>query len=306
VNDLPLVAYFSMEIALEPEIPTYAGGLGVLAGDTLRSAADLGVPMVAVSLVHRAGYFRQEIVDGEQREAPDHWPLEKHLERLPQRVEIELEGRPVEVRGWRYLVRGVRGAAVPVYLLDTDTPANAEQDRRLTDQLYGGDDARRLAQEAVLGLGGVRFLRALGHDAIGRFHLNEGHAALIVLAILEEAGIEPTREALERVRARCVFTTHTPVAAGHDRFSGSLVSWILGDRRSRALRSRAPRSRRFPQPRTTSSIRPTSGIVASCWCRRRRTWRSAASISKRSTSSPRRSHSTIISGGSSRSSSRKS
>jgi starch phosphorylase len=238
LSQVPQVAYFSMEIGLDSAIPTYAGGLGILAGDTLRSAADLGIPMVAVTLAHRAGYFHQEIDGGIQRETPDPWPLEEHVELLPQRVSLELEGRLVEIRGWRYLVRGVGGGTVPVYLLDTDCAENAAEDRKLTDSLYGGDDARRLSQEAVLGIGGVRFLRALGHESIERFHLNEGHAALSVLAILEE-GASPilSEEALASVRGRCVFTTHTPVSAGHDRFSGSLVSYILGDRRSRDLRA---------------------------------------------------------------------
>ena len=229
----PAVAYFSMEIALDPAMPTYAGGLGVLAGDTLRSAADLQVPMVAVTLLHRRGYFDQRLdARGQQSEEPVTWPVEDVLEPVEPRVEIELEGRTVWVRAWRYPVTGVSGFRVPVYLLDTDLPENAPDDRRLTDVLYGGDAAYRLRQEVVLGLGGVRMLHALGHHQLVRFHLNEGPAALLVLALLEEQlgprAADPNPEAIEAVREQCVFTTHTPVPAGHDQFPAELARRILG------------------------------------------------------------------------------
>jgi starch phosphorylase len=160
----PRVAYFSMEIALESGLPTYSGGLGVLAGDTLRSCADLGLAVCAVTLVHRQGYFRQSIAaDGHQRELPDPWHPEERLEPLSPRVELEVGGKAVQLRAWRYRIAGARGAEVPVYLLDADLPENAAEHRRLTDRLYGGDDAYRLAQELLLGVGGVRMLRALGY-----------------------------------------------------------------------------------------------------------------------------------------------
>ncbi|HZP17874.1 MAG TPA: glycogen/starch/alpha-glucan phosphorylase, partial [Terriglobales bacterium] len=148
----PRVAYFSMEIALEPDIPTYSGGLGILAGDTLRSAADLGVPMVAVTLAYRKGYFRQ-ILDGagNQFEQPQEWSPEQQLTEVKQRVDVEVEGRPVAIRAWKYLVTGVSGDTVTVYLLDTNLPENSDYDRGLTDSLYGGDQRYRLAQEIVLG-----------------------------------------------------------------------------------------------------------------------------------------------------------
>jgi len=236
----PVVAYFSMEIALEAGIPTYAGGLGVLAGDTIRSAADLGLPLVAVSLVHRHGYFHQKLdASGAQSEHDASWKVEDLLEPLAARVAVEIEGRSVMLRAWRYRVRGVCGDEVPVYLLDAELPENAAGDRALTDRLYGGDARYRLCQETLLGIGGVRMLRALGHAQVDRFHLNEGHAALAVLALLEEEirGAPPADPGLahDAVRRRCVFTTHTPVPAGHDRFPNELVASVLGDAAQRQL-----------------------------------------------------------------------
>lgn len=226
----PVVAYFSMEVGLDPALPTYSGGLGVLAGDTLRAAADIGFPLVGVSLIHRKGYFRQRLDDrGGQTEEPASWSPEAVLETLEPRVSVTIEGRPVRVRAWRYRVRGI-GGEVPVYLLDTDLPENAAGDRALTDHLYGGDARYRLCQEVVLGRGGVRMLHALGHDRVATYHMNEGHSALLVLGLLAD-GVVPeavgaTREA---VRRRCVFTTHTPVPAGQDRFPADLVRRVLGD-----------------------------------------------------------------------------
>ncbi len=236
------VAYFTMEIALAPHVRTYAGGLGVLAGDTIRSAADLGVPMAAVSLLHRHGYFQQRLDEtGRQTEELDHWRVEELAAPLAPRVELTIAGRTVHVRAWLFRVRGLHGAEVPVYLLDTDLPENAEPDRALTGSLYGGDSRYRLSQEIVLGLGGLLMLRALGHQRIHRFHLNEGHAALVGLGLLEEARAKTwplerdPKAMLEEVRERCVFTTHTPVPAGHDVFSVELVRELLGDKRAAAL-----------------------------------------------------------------------
>jgi glycogen phosphorylase len=237
------VAYLSMEIALEPAIQTYSGGLGVLAGDTLRSAADMGLDVVGLSLLHRQGYFRQHIDRfGRQREEPYAWDYEALLEPLAPRVEVEIEGRRVAIRAWLYRVRGRGGAEVPVYLLDVDLPENDAGDRRFTDVLYGGDARYRLCQETILGLGGVRMLRALGHVDVDRFHLNEGHAALAILALLEERlgegghGPElPFGDAVAAVRETCVFTTHTPVPAGHDRFPRELALAVLGERRLQRL-----------------------------------------------------------------------
>lgn len=228
------IAYFSMEIALQSDIPTYSGGLGVLAGDTIRAAADLQVPMVAVSLVHHAGYFRQRLDStGWQKEDAANWSPEDHyLEELPASVRIQIEDRPVQLRIWKYEVRGTGGYVVPVYLLDSDLPVNTDWDRRITDRLYGGDWYYRLCQEIVLGIGGVQALRALGYDSLDRFHMNEGHASLLTLALLQENARKNGRERiaindLAAVRQKCIFTTHTPVPAGHDHFPLNALSRAL-------------------------------------------------------------------------------
>jgi len=227
----PVVAYLSMEVGLESRMPTYSGGLGVLAGDTLKAAADLGVPMVAVSLLHREGYFRQELKpSGEQVELPVDWSPEELLEPMEPRVEVEIEGRRVHLRAWRRIVRGQGGFEIPLYLLDADLPENAEEDRDLTDDLYGGDLEYRLAQELILGIGGLRMLAALGHDQVRTYHMNEGHSSFLTLGLLEKALSETheTEDAVAEVRRQCVFTTHTPVPAGHDQFPVPLASRILG------------------------------------------------------------------------------
>jgi starch phosphorylase len=230
------IAYFSMEVAVDPAVPTYSGGLGILAGDTLRSAADLGVPLVGVTLLHRKGYLRQSLDSaGAQTEQPEAWDVPHTVAEVPPRVAVSVEGRTVHVRAWRYDVVGVGGAKVPVYFLDTDLPENAATDRALTDCLYGGDERYRLSQEVVLGIGGVRMLRALGYLDVGRYHMNEGHAALLGLELLEEAAAASGRSTItwadvEALRSRCVFTTHTPVPAGHDKFPMDLVRQVVGPR----------------------------------------------------------------------------
>jgi starch phosphorylase len=218
------VAYFSMEIALENAMPSYSGGLGVLAGDTIRAAADIRLPMVAVSLLYRKGYFRQRLSDeGAQTEEPVEWDVEQFLVEEAPRVIVSLEDRRVELRAWRYSVKGVRGYEVPVYFLDADLPENDPRDRELTGSLYGGDPYYRLSQEVLLGIGGVRMLRALGHTELMRYHMNEGHAALLTIELLDEetqlSGHTFIKaDDIERVRSKSVFTTHTPVPAGHDKF----------------------------------------------------------------------------------------
>jgi starch phosphorylase len=229
-----------MEIGLEPSMPTYSGGLGVLAGDTLRAAADIGLPMVAVTLLYRKGYFRQHLDrKGSQTESAATWRPQDFLEPLSESVTLLLDGKQVQIRAWRYIIKGATGHTVPVYLLDTALPENDAWHQTLTDHLYGGDERYRLCQEAVLGLGGVAMLRALGHE-VSIYHLNEGHSALLTIALLEQqAGNRGLRGAtwadVEGARKRCVFTTHTPVAAGHDKFPLQLVRQILGEDISSAL-----------------------------------------------------------------------
>ncbi|MBS1985323.1 MAG: alpha-glucan family phosphorylase, partial [Bdellovibrionales bacterium] len=230
------VAYFSMEIGLDPAMPTYSGGLGVLAGDSVRSAADLKLPLVAVTLLPRDGYFYQRIDrSGWQTEEPAQWVIEDYLKETPARASVTIENRVVQIRAWRYEIVGQGGATVPVYFLDTDLPENTEWDRSLTRLLYGGDSHYRLCQEVVLGIGGVRMLTALGYDGLGRFHMNEGHASFLALELLEvharQAGrASPNHDDVEAVRRKCVFTTHTPVPAGHDKFPLDMVAQVLGDR----------------------------------------------------------------------------
>lgn len=239
---LTRIAYFSMEIALEPHIPTYAGGLGILAGDMLRSAADLGLPLVGVTLVYRGGYFEQKLDErGYQYETPSAWRPEETLEPVDAATKVTIEGRRVLVRAWRYNVAGIGQRHVSVYLLDTTDPRNDPRDQRLTDRIYGGDKRYRLSQEVVLGMGGARLLQALGHTNIESYHMNEGHSALLSVALFEERmrGLLPETsdfsEELARLRRRCVFTTHTPIPAGHDAFDRDLLSSVLGEKRTAAL-----------------------------------------------------------------------
>jgi len=237
----PRVAYFTMEIGLEPSMPTYSGGLGVLAGDTVRAAADLEFPLAVVTLLYHRGYFHQRLDEaGSQTEVPVRWKMDRYVKALEPRVSVEVEGRTVTIRAWLYQVVGVTDYAVPVYLLDTDLPENSPADRRITDQLYGGDKRMRLLQETVLGIGGVRMMRALDHRTVERFHMNEGHAALITLSLIEEKladgrwtgeRADAVRAAADSIRPTCVFTTHTPVPAGHDAFPADMAEPLLGRER---------------------------------------------------------------------------
>ncbi|HSF20078.1 MAG TPA: alpha-glucan family phosphorylase [Vicinamibacteria bacterium] len=227
------IAYFSMEIGLSHRMPTYSGGLGVLAGDTLRAAADWGLPLAAVTLIHRNGYFRQRIDEsGQQLEEPDAWNVADHLTEMQPRVQVEIEGQTVVLRGWLAVIEGILGHKIPVYFLDSDLEENTEEQRRLTDVLYGGDHQHRLCQEIILGIGGLRFLRAMGHDGLDTYHMNEGHSSLLTLELMQLAASRagrkvPSASDVSHVKNHCVFTTHTPVAAGHDRFPKELFERLL-------------------------------------------------------------------------------
>jgi starch phosphorylase len=230
------IAYFSMEIGLRPEMHTYSGGLGVLAGDAARSAADLALPMVFVTLVSRCGYLHQDIDShGAQVDSPDPWNPEDYTDPAGVMVAVAIEGRTVWIRPWLYELKSPFGGQVPIILLDTNLKENDARDRSITDRLYGGNELDRIRQEIVLGIGGERVLRALGF-AISTYHLNEGHAAFLALSLLLRYRREPLLAADEsltyaiaQVREQCVFTTHTPVKTGHDRFEYSDVRRILGD-----------------------------------------------------------------------------
>ncbi|MFH1126548.1 MAG: alpha-glucan family phosphorylase [archaeon] len=225
------IAYFSMEIGIDSRMPTYSGGLGILAGDTIKSCADLKVPMVAVTLLYEKGYFKQTLdSEGNQKESPLQWDPKQFLKPLPNKVTVQIENRTVSIQAWQYDVVGITGHIVPIIFLDTDLKENGEYDRGLNDYLYGGDQWYRLLQEIILGIAGVRMLKELGYTGIKKYHMNEGHAAFLTLELLNERKRkkEPLRD-IEQVRELCVFTTHTPVPAGHDQFPLDLVKRALGD-----------------------------------------------------------------------------
>jgi starch phosphorylase len=232
----PKIAYFSMEIGVHNNIPTYSGGLGVLAGDTIRSAADLNLPMVAVTLLSKKGYFTQDIDEtGWQVESPTIWEPARYMQLLPQKVTVQIEGREVVVQAWQYEVKSLTEGMVPVFFLDSDVPENMPRDREITSALYGGGSDYRLKQEIVLGLGGIRMLHEMGFE-IKKYHMNEGHASLLVLELLnrfkrpiEDVWDENLVWDRSSVRSLCVFTTHTPVEAGHDKFPYDLVARVMGD-----------------------------------------------------------------------------
>ena len=227
------IALFSMEIGLDYKIPTYSGGLGALAGDILRSCADLSVPIIAVTLASNKGHFSQRVDEaGNQTELPMEWRIDDFATIMAPRVSVTIGDHEVKIQAWEYLLRGLEGYQVPVYLLDTNLFENNSSDREITSYLYGGDERYRLSQEIVLGIGGVRMLEALGHRNIRKYHLNEGHSALVALELkkkLRDEHPEYTGEHISQlVRKKCIFTTHTPVPAGHDKFPASLVKGLLG------------------------------------------------------------------------------
>jgi starch phosphorylase len=228
------IALFSMEIGIDLKIPTYSGGLGVLAGDILRSCADLNVPLVAVTLASNKGHIAQKLdEEGNQTEFYMDWRIDDFTTLMPAKVSVPIEGREVKVQAWEYVLTGRDGHQLPVYFLDTNLFENSAKDREISAYLYGGDERYRLVQEMVLGIGGARMLDALGHTDIRKYHLNEGHSALAALELMMKMrNTHPdytNEQIIESVRQRCVFTTHTPIPAGHDKFPISLVKRLLGD-----------------------------------------------------------------------------
>lgn len=232
----PKIAYFSMEIGVKGDMPTYSGGLGVLAGDTIKSAADLELPMVAITNLTKKGYFRQELdASGRQTELSDEWDPNKFMAPLNEKVIVHIEGREVSVSAWLYIVVSITGGKIPIIFLDTDNPENAPEDREITHYLYGGDETYRLKQEVILGIGGTRMLSRLGFE-IKKYHMNEGHSSLLIIELLrrykkdiEKVWDERLVWDADKVRSLCVFTTHTPVAAGHDKFPYSIVQKVMSE-----------------------------------------------------------------------------
>ena len=218
-----VVGYFTAEIGLWSELHTYSGGLGVLAGDHVKSAADANIPLIGVTLLYRKGYGRQHLdEDGIQTETYRDLDPAQHLQETGMDISLPLDGGELWAKVWRADITGVSGHVVPVYFLDTFHPKNTEKHLDLGLTLYGGDDWVRIRQEYLLGVGGLRLLDQLGHDVDG-LHLNEGHCTF---ALLEMLGKGWTREQLAK---RVLFTTHTPVPAGHDRFEWEAVKEVLGD-----------------------------------------------------------------------------
>ncbi|MFH1453324.1 MAG: alpha-glucan family phosphorylase [Armatimonadota bacterium] len=222
-----LISYFSMEIGFDSTIPTYSGGLGVLAGDTLKSCADLCIPTVAITLLHRQGYFDQKMDSANyQVELPVAWdPLSK-LEPLDIEVELIIDSKPVKIRAWKYDLKGQTGFSVPIYFLDTWVEGNSHFNKMINKKLYDSNPQFRISQEMILGIGGVKMLRALGYskEEIKIYHMNEGHASFLTLELLKEFNYNK-----EEVKKRCVLTTHTPVPAGHDVFDYGIAKKIMGD-----------------------------------------------------------------------------
>ncbi|NQU29006.1 MAG: alpha-glucan family phosphorylase [Candidatus Marinimicrobia bacterium] len=209
------IAYFSAEIGISSKLPTYSGGLGVLAGDHIKAAADASVPLCAVTLLYKEGYFKQRIdEEGNQTETYPRFDPDPIMQQLPVEFSLPLQGRVVNIRAWQYIHRGLTGHEIPIFLLDTDVESNRPEDRIITLRLYSGDKNHRILQEAILGFGGIRLLQALNINNIESYHMNEGHCSFLTLELLRKY-----KGNQDEVRKRCVFTTHTPVPAGHDHFA---------------------------------------------------------------------------------------
>ena len=214
-----MIAYFVMELGLEDRIPTYSGGLGVLAGDTLYAFADLGIPAVCITLLYKRGYTLQKLTPhGMQLDFDSMWDYKRILKATDLVFDLEFGDRVQKVKVWEYTIRGKED--IRVLFLDTDLPENDEDIRKLTYKLYFDDGIYRLRQEILLGVGGYRALKALGYN-VSVYHMNESHSAFLILELLRDLK-DPNK-----VRSKCVFTTHTPVPAGHDRFPIDMVKQEL-------------------------------------------------------------------------------
>jgi len=209
------IAYFSSEIGISSSLPTYSGGLGVLAGDHIKASTDADLSMVGISLLYKEGYFKQKLdKEGKQIESYPRFDLNLKLKQLPNKFKLRLRERDVWIGAYEYLYKGEGGRITPIYFLDTDLEENTSDDRILSLRLYSGDKDHRILQEALLGFGGVRLLEILGYKNIETYHMNEGHCSFLTLALLKKFNDDE-----DKVRSLCHFTTHTPVEAGHDHFS---------------------------------------------------------------------------------------
>ncbi len=221
------IAYISMEIALDSNIPTYSGGLGVLSGDTIKSAADLEIPMVGICLCYSSGYFYQLFNEqGEQKEKEIQWSFFYEFDQVEKPITIKIENKDVLVSAWLYNVVGHSGHILPIYLLTTDVEGNESWMKKMTGSLYDSTSRwNRIVQEIILGIGGVKLLKSLGYNNIETYHINEGHGAFATLELFNAFGGD-----IDKVKDHVVFTTHTPVPAGHDRFGEDLVRKVFIDR----------------------------------------------------------------------------
>jgi starch phosphorylase len=215
-----------MEIALESNIPTYSGGLGILSGDTVRSAADLEIPMVGICLCYSSGYFYQLFNErGEQKEKEIEWSFFYEFDKVEEPITVKIEDKDVKVSAWLYKIIGQSGHVLPIYLLTTDVEGNELWMKKMTGSLYDATSRwNRIVQEMILGIGGVKLLKSQGYDNIKTYHINEGHGAFATLELYNEL------KSIEKVKQKVVFTTHTPVPAGHDRFDDGLVRQVFLDR----------------------------------------------------------------------------
>ena len=218
------IAYISMEIGMDSNIPTYSGGLGVLSGDTVRSAADLEIPMVGICLCYSSGYFYQLFNEnGEQKEKEISWSFFYEFEKVEKPITIKIQDNIIKISAWLYRVIGQSGHVVPIYLLTTDVEGNEDWQRKLTAALYDSTSRwHRIVQEMILGIGGVRLLKSVGYNNIKVYHINEGHGTFATLELLKDMNGD-----IEKVRKSVAFTTHTPVPAGHDRFNYNLVKDVF-------------------------------------------------------------------------------
>jgi Glucan phosphorylase len=218
-----MIAYFVMECGVEPYIPTYSGGLGVLAGDTLQSLADLKVPSVGVTILWRKGYTSQHLTaHGAQTDFPQAWDPSKYLKPLDIKIKIPVNGQDIYVTAWKYDMMGISGHIVPVLFLDTNLKENQPEIKQIFDRLYLAQGKDRMLQEIIFGIGGYELLKALGYK-IMVYHINESHSAFLTVGLLKDL------QDIEKVRDRVVFVTHTPVAAAFDKFPIDDVKTYLKD-----------------------------------------------------------------------------